>query len=53
MDMEVEEWSEKGVQRNGSYSVTSGKYPELWKNLSWRTPFAAHYFLQPQSHTDL
>lgn len=39
MDVEVEEWTGQGVQKNGSYSVTSGKHLALWKkNLNQGQP---------------
>lgn len=48
MDAEVEEQNGQGVQRNGSYSITSGKHQAVWKKKSQpRTASTAHCFPDP------
>lgn len=41
MDVEVEEGTEQGVQRNGSSSTSEGR-PQRSRETSQRTPFTAH-----------
>lgn len=53
MDMEVEEWTGQGVQRNDSWSVTAGRHLALQKNFTQRTPSAHAVSFSPQNLTDL
>lgn len=43
MDVEVEEWTGQGVQRNGSSSITSGQHPALWKILAEDTLYCTSF----------
>lgn len=47
MDVEVEEQTGQGVQRNGSYSITSGKHQAVWKNISTKDSFYCTLFPWP------
>lgn len=47
MDAEVEEQTGQGVQRNGSYSITSGKHQAVWEKISTKDSFYCTLFPWP------
>lgn len=47
MDAEVEEQTGQGVQRNGSYSITSGKHQAVWKKIPTKDSFYCTLFPWP------